>query len=266
MNHQASKRMQINIKVVHVMILNLLNHNDGFVWETEQNLCWLRVWVRHPWDWKSLCSSSLNSPFQFLSPSNAVFLSLFCPSLCWPIAQSTAAFQARYADIFPTKVCLQLKIREVRQKIMQTAAPSESAGISDLSSLPGPSGAAAGDIAAGADPQEKEAEREGEQNSPEDPRNAGDSQDSTRWSWRADGRLEDQMSPLNVCMIYICCLVSAMTTSKGHSEKKQEQNFHVYGEDEGRRLKTLWGFETLQYFTWQNYENFTFDTHRHLPT
>ncbi|MGH0135497.1 UNVERIFIED_CONTAM: hypothetical protein FKN15_054705 [Acipenser sinensis] len=40
-------------------------------------------------------------------------------------AQATAAFQARYSDIFPTKVCLQLKIREVRQKIMQTANPSE---------------------------------------------------------------------------------------------------------------------------------------------
>lgn len=26
-------------------------------------------------------------------------------------------------DTFPSKVCLQLKIREVRQKIMQTAAP-----------------------------------------------------------------------------------------------------------------------------------------------
>lgn len=38
-------------------------------------------------------------------------------------AQATAAFQARYSDTFPTKVCLQLKIREVRQKIMQTATP-----------------------------------------------------------------------------------------------------------------------------------------------
>lgn len=38
-------------------------------------------------------------------------------------AQATAAFQARYVDTFPTKVCLQLKIREVRQKIMQTATP-----------------------------------------------------------------------------------------------------------------------------------------------
>lgn len=38
-------------------------------------------------------------------------------------AQATAAFQTRYSDTFPTKVCLQLKIREVRQKIMQTATP-----------------------------------------------------------------------------------------------------------------------------------------------
>lgn len=38
-------------------------------------------------------------------------------------AQATAAFQARYSDTFPNKVCLQLKIREVRQKIMQTATP-----------------------------------------------------------------------------------------------------------------------------------------------
>ncbi|XP_051722291.1 protein capicua homolog isoform X4 [Ctenopharyngodon idella] len=115
-----------------------------------------------------------------LDQRRALVMQLFQEHGFFPSAQSTAAFQARYADIFPTKVCLQLKIREVRQKIMQTAAPSESAGISDLSSLPGPSGAAASDIAVGADPQEKEAEREGEQNSPEDPRNAGDSQDSTR--------------------------------------------------------------------------------------
>lgn len=63
---------------------------------------------------------------------------------------------------------------------MQTAAPSESAGISDLSSLPGPSGMALSDMAVGADPQERDVEREGDQNSPEEPRNAGDSQDSTR--------------------------------------------------------------------------------------
>lgn len=51
-----------------------------------------------------------------------------CPFLPLPFtAQATAAFQARYSDIFPTKVCLQLKIREVRQKIMQAATPTEQA-------------------------------------------------------------------------------------------------------------------------------------------
>lgn len=55
-----------------------------------------------------LLASCLLSVLLFLSPSPA---------------QATAAFQARYLDTFPTKVCLQLKIREVRQKIMQTAAP-----------------------------------------------------------------------------------------------------------------------------------------------
>lgn len=50
-------------------------------------------------------------------------------------AQATAAFQARHSDTFPTKVCLQLKIREVRQKIMQTATPGalEPGGLSDTS-------------------------------------------------------------------------------------------------------------------------------------
>uniref|UniRef100_A0A8C1REL8 Protein capicua homolog n=1 Tax=Cyprinus carpio TaxID=7962 RepID=A0A8C1REL8_CYPCA len=116
-----------------------------------------------------------------LDQRRALVMQLFQEHGFFPSAQATAAFQARYADIFPTKVCLQLKIREVRQKIMQTAAPSELAGTSDISSLPGPSGAAAAsDLAGGAEPQEKEAEREGEQNSSEEPRNAGDSQDSTR--------------------------------------------------------------------------------------
>uniref|UniRef100_A0A671NK73 Protein capicua homolog n=1 Tax=Sinocyclocheilus anshuiensis TaxID=1608454 RepID=A0A671NK73_9TELE len=116
-----------------------------------------------------------------LDQRRALVMQLFQEHGFFPSAQATAAFQARYSDIFPTKVCLQLKIREVRQKIMQTAAPSELAGTSDISSLPGPSGVvAASDITVGAEPQEKEAERESEQNSSEEPRNAGDSQDSTR--------------------------------------------------------------------------------------
>lgn len=66
-------------------------------------------------------------------------LSFFVPPLLLlarlsPSAQSTAAFQARYSDTFPTKVCLQLKIREVRQKIMQTATPGtcEPGGVTEV--------------------------------------------------------------------------------------------------------------------------------------
>ena len=42
-----------------------------------------------------------------------------CCVLCvMSTAQATAVFQASHQDVFPTKICLQLKIREVRQKIM----------------------------------------------------------------------------------------------------------------------------------------------------
>ncbi|KAH3692465.1 hypothetical protein DPMN_194306 [Dreissena polymorpha] len=44
----------------------------------------------------------------------------------FPSAQATSAFQAKYSDIFPTKNILQLKIREVRQKMMQNAAQESS--------------------------------------------------------------------------------------------------------------------------------------------
>lgn len=63
------------------------------------------------------------------TPGGILYIMLFYNCLCplsWAFlspAQATAAFQARYLDTFPTKVCLQLKIREVRQKIMQTATP-----------------------------------------------------------------------------------------------------------------------------------------------
>lgn len=97
-------------------------------------------------------------------------------------AQATAAFQTRYSDIFPTKVCLQLKIREVRQKIMQTATPTDGPGLgpSDSScSLPGPSGSHSGEgPGRGGDLQDDEAEQ-GAQASPEKPR---DPHESARWT------------------------------------------------------------------------------------
>lgn len=59
----------------------------------------------------------------FFSQPHFFCLQLIVVSLFPSPAQATAAFQARHLDTFPTKVCLQLKIREVRQKIMQTATP-----------------------------------------------------------------------------------------------------------------------------------------------
>ncbi|XP_061616218.1 protein capicua homolog isoform X2 [Phyllopteryx taeniolatus] len=63
-----------------------------------------------------------------LDQRRALVMQLFQEHGFFPSAQATAAFQARYADTFPTKVCLQLKIREVRQKIMQAAAPGAADG------------------------------------------------------------------------------------------------------------------------------------------
>ncbi|XP_066538725.1 protein capicua homolog isoform X2 [Hoplias malabaricus] len=118
-----------------------------------------------------------------LDQRRALVMQLFQEHGFFPSAQATAAFQARYADIFPTKVCLQLKIREVRQKIMQTAAPSENAGVSESASLPGPSGPLTNEGLAGvggAECAEKELGQEEELVSSEEARNAGDSLDSTR--------------------------------------------------------------------------------------
>ncbi|XP_038842276.1 protein capicua homolog [Salvelinus namaycush] len=109
-----------------------------------------------------------------LDQRRALVMQLFQEHGFFPSAQATAAFQARYSDIFPTKVCLQLKIREVRQKIMQTAVPSET---NEASSLPGPSGTQSGEgTGGGAEPLGEEADQERE-GSPEELR---DSQESSR--------------------------------------------------------------------------------------
>lgn len=72
-----------------------------------------------------------------LDQRRALVMQLFQDHGFFPSAQATAAFQARYADIFPSKVCLQLKIREVRQKIMQAATPTEQPPGAEAP-LPGP--------------------------------------------------------------------------------------------------------------------------------
>ncbi|KAM4703038.1 protein capicua homolog [Rhinophrynus dorsalis] len=69
-----------------------------------------------------------------LDQRRALVMQLFQEHGFFPSSQSTAAFQSRFSDIFPTKVCLQLKIREVRQKIMQAATPTEPPPFSEHSS------------------------------------------------------------------------------------------------------------------------------------
>uniref|UniRef100_A0A3P8TBW9 Capicua transcriptional repressor a n=1 Tax=Amphiprion percula TaxID=161767 RepID=A0A3P8TBW9_AMPPE len=73
-----------------------------------------------------------------LDQRRALVMQLFQEHGFFPSAQATAAFQARYSDTFPNKVCLQLKIREVRQKIMQTATPGtfESGSLAEASPAP----------------------------------------------------------------------------------------------------------------------------------
>ncbi|KAM4567405.1 protein capicua homolog isoform 2-T2 [Fundulus diaphanus] len=115
-----------------------------------------------------------------LDQRRALVMQLFQEQGFFPSAQATAAFQTRYSDIFPSKVCLQLKIREVRQKIMQTAAPSDASALGpadSASSAPGPSGSQAGEGSGrGGDLQDEEVEQ-GADVSPEELR---ESQESSR--------------------------------------------------------------------------------------
>lgn len=113
-----------------------------------------------------------------LDQRRALVMQLFQEQGFFPSAQATAAFQTRYSDIFPTKVCLQLKIREVRQKIMQTATPSDTPGLGLSDSIPGPSGSHLGEGPgrAGGDLQDEDMDQATDAGL-EDPR---DSHDSSR--------------------------------------------------------------------------------------
>jgi hypothetical protein len=79
-------------------------------------------------------------------------MQLFQDQGLFPSNQATSEFQLKHADVFPNKLCLQLKIREVRQKMMaHTPAESPSAHhpmAADSSGLPSPLPAAAAVAAA----------------------------------------------------------------------------------------------------------------------
>ncbi|WAR06688.1 CIC-like protein, partial [Mya arenaria] len=77
-----------------------------------------------------------SSPSQFsslrriLDQRRNLVMQLFEEHGLFPSAQATTAFQERYKDFFPNKQCLQLKIREVRQKMMAQSAAQEAANLS----------------------------------------------------------------------------------------------------------------------------------------
>lgn len=106
-----------------------------------------------------------------LDQRRALVMQLFQEHGFFPSAQATAAFQARYSDTFPTKVCLQLKIREVRQKIMQTATPGATEPGGSIEANPAPSHSSSFNQSAREDGG---AEQQGDKGrSPEEPKSEG---------------------------------------------------------------------------------------------
>ncbi|CAH1796196.1 unnamed protein product, partial [Owenia fusiformis] len=72
---------------------------------------------------------------RILEQRRTLVLQLFETDGFFPSATSTAAFQEKYHEIFPTKNLLQLKIREVRQKMMaESSTPGPEEGEEDQAS------------------------------------------------------------------------------------------------------------------------------------
>lgn len=55
---------------------------------------------------------------KILEERRKLVMQLFKEHTLFPTAQATSNFQAHHVDVFPNKTSLQLKIREVRQKLM----------------------------------------------------------------------------------------------------------------------------------------------------
>ena len=56
-----------------------------------------------------------------LDSRRQLVMELFHEEGLFPSNQATASFQTKHVEVFPNKVCLQLKIREVRQKMMSSS-------------------------------------------------------------------------------------------------------------------------------------------------
>ncbi|XP_055958697.1 protein capicua homolog isoform X1 [Patella vulgata] len=71
---------------------------------------------------KTPCSPGTFSNRRILEQRRLLVMQLFEEYGLFPTGQNTATFQSQHSDIFPNKTCLQLKIREVRQKMMAQSA------------------------------------------------------------------------------------------------------------------------------------------------
>ncbi|XP_033211435.1 protein capicua homolog isoform X4 [Belonocnema kinseyi] len=60
---------------------------------------------------------------KILEQRRQLVMQLFQENGYFPSTQATSAFQTKHSDIFPSKTSLQLKIREVRQKLKSTSTP-----------------------------------------------------------------------------------------------------------------------------------------------
>ncbi|XP_049818744.1 putative transcription factor capicua isoform X4 [Aethina tumida] len=72
---------------------------------------------------------------KILEQRRQLVIQLFNEHTWFPSAQATTAFQAQHSDIFPSKSSLQLKIREVRQKLMAQNSHTPSSANSQNSPL-----------------------------------------------------------------------------------------------------------------------------------
>jgi len=67
---------------------------------------------------KDTSEKNFSSLRRILDQRRQLVMQLFQEHGFFPSTQATSLFQALHSEIFPTKSCLQLKIREVRQKVM----------------------------------------------------------------------------------------------------------------------------------------------------
>lgn len=72
---------------------------------------------------------------KILEQRRQLVMKLFRDHSLFPTAQATSNFQAMHTDIFPSKSSLQLKIREVRQKLMAQSSHTPTSANSQSSPL-----------------------------------------------------------------------------------------------------------------------------------